>query len=144
MLRMLLRVRNILGKNPPRLKTDTLLPRLKTHARIKERTQNALCRRKRRRLCRRQRQKDARLASTLFPSWTLRAPRLKTGAINSFFCFLLGSKKDSMLNKKRVDSKMQMTKICALYFEWYDHGIILCAPITYVSLLRNTTHDLMR
>ena len=54
MLRMLLRVWNILGKNPPRLKTDTLLPRLKTHARIKERTQNALCRRKRRRDTRRQ------------------------------------------------------------------------------------------
>ena len=114
MLRMLLRVRNILGQNPPRLKTDTLLLRLKTHARIKERTQNALCRRKRRRLCRRQRQKDARVPNTLFPSWTLRAPRLKTGAINSFFCFLFWvhisySTKQSWL-------KNATTKIRALYF----------------------------
>ena len=64
------------------------------------------------------------------------------GGNQFFFLFFLRIKKG--LNKKRVDPKMQMTKIRALYFEWYDHGIILCAPITYVSLLRNTTHDLMR
>ena len=139
MLRMLLRVRNILGQNPPRLKTDTLLLRLKTHARIKERTQNALCRRKRRRLCRRQRQKDARVPNTLFPSWTLRAPRLKTAAINSFFCSLLGTYLG--LNKTELTQKCNDENTRALL--WY-HGIILCAPKTYASLLRNTTRDLMR
>ena len=113
MLRMLLRVRNIfLDKIPPRLKTDTLLLRLKTHARIKERTQNALCRRKRRRLCRRQRQKDARVPNTLFPSWTLRAPRLKTGAVNPFL-FSFGY--ISRTQQNRVDSKMQRRKY-TLYF----------------------------
>ena len=76
--------RIFLDKIPRGSKQILFFRGVKTHARIKERTQNALCLRKRRRLFRRQRQKDARVASTLFPSWTLRAPRLKTGAINSF------------------------------------------------------------
>ena len=45
------------------------------------------------------------------------------------------------LNKTELTQKCNDENTRALL--WY-HGIILCAPKTYASLLRNTTRDLMR